>query len=94
MMYMFLGFVVAHAGPWRRKLWFIPVGLLLIHGSNILRIMALAEAVLYHPEIYEFNHKYAYTIVVYSLIIGLFALWHLRLSNPARSVWPKRVALS
>ena len=83
MLYLFLAFIVAHPGPLKSKLWFAPLGLLLIHGVNILRIMALGLIAVYYRQFFDINHKYVYTIIIYSLIISLFAWWHLKLANPA-----------
>jgi exosortase family protein XrtF len=84
MLYMFVAFIVAHPGPLKSKAWFIPFGLAVIHALNLVRIMALAVIAVYYREYFYINHKYVYTILVYSLIISLFAWWHLRLANPAK----------
>jgi len=90
MLYLFAAFIFAHPGPIMRKLWFVPLGLVIIHASNVLRIMALAVVSVYHREYFEVNHKYVYAIVVYSLIFGLFALWHFYLSDPSKPVFFKQ----
>lgn len=81
MLYLFFAFIVAHPGPLKAKAWFIPLGLLLIHASNLVRVMALGFCALYYREFFEVNHKYVYAGIVYSLVIGLFLIWHLRLAK-------------
>ncbi|UOQ53508.1 exosortase X [Hymenobacter cellulosivorans] len=80
---LFAGFVLAFPGPWRRKLWFIPVGMLVIYGINVVRIGALALNHLYSHHTVEFNHHYTFTFIVYAFIFMLWMLWARRLSSPA-----------
>ncbi|WP_046244885.1 exosortase X [Hymenobacter terrenus] len=80
---LFGGFVLAFPGPWRRKLWFIPAGILLIWVLNVLRVAALALNHHYAHRTVDFNHHYTFTFVVYSCIFGLWMLWARRLAVPA-----------
>ena len=87
---LFAGFVVAFPGPWLRKLWYIPVGILLIWILNVLRVAALAVNHHYAHSSVDFNHHYTFTFVVYAFIFGLWMLWARRLAvvNPAAEVAP------
>jgi exosortase family protein XrtF len=78
---LFTGFVLAFPGPVRRKLWFIPLGLLAIYLLNIIRVGALALNHLYYHQSVDFNHHYTFTFVVYACIFLLWMLWARRLSN-------------
>ncbi|MFD1873854.1 exosortase X [Hymenobacter bucti] len=69
---LFSGFIVAFPGPFRRKLWFIPLGLFLIYSLNVLRVIALSFNKYYDYQSADFNHHYTFTAVVYA---GIFALW-------------------
>jgi exosortase family protein XrtF len=69
---LFSGFIVAFPGPVRRKLWFIPLGILLIYTLNVLRIIALSLNKYYDYQSADFNHHYTFTAIVYA---GIFALW-------------------
>ena len=69
---LFSGFIVAFPGPARRKLWFVPLGLLLIYSLNVLRIIALSLNKYYDYQSADFNHHYTFTAIVYA---GIFALW-------------------
>lgn len=77
---LFAGFVVAFPGPWQRKLWYIPVGILLIWILNVLRVAALAINHHYAHSSVDFNHHYTFTFVVYAFIFGLWMLWARRLA--------------
>ena len=67
------GFVLAFPGPWQHMLWFVPAGMAITLGLNVLRVAALA-----------LNHHYAFTFVVYACIFGLWMLWARRLAVRAR----------
>ncbi|UOQ97627.1 exosortase/archaeosortase family protein [Hymenobacter sp. 5317J-9] len=77
---LFGGFVLAFPGPWRRKAWFIPAGMALIWGLNVLRVAALAINHRYAHSSLEFNHHYTFNFVVYGCIFGLWMLWARRLA--------------
>lgn len=80
---LFTGFVIAYPGSAIKKLWFIPLGIILIHAFNVLRLVALALILHYFPdpEVLEFNHTYTFTIIVYSFVLFLWYLWAAKLSN-------------
>lgn len=79
---LFAGFVVAYPGPWLRKLWYIPTGIVIIWLLNVLRVAALAINVHYAYSSVDFNHHYTFNLIVYSCIFGLWLLWVRRLSGP------------
>lgn len=81
---LFGGFVLAFPGPWQRKLWFIPAGMVLIWVLNLLRVGALALNHHFAHSSVDFNHHYTFTFVVYTCIFGLWMLWAKRLSVPVR----------
>lgn len=72
---LFSIFVVAFPGKHIRKLLFIPMGILLIHFLNILRVVALAIIQTYSYEWTEFNHTYTFTIIIYFFIFVLWMVW-------------------
>jgi len=68
-------FILAFPGSIKKKMWFIPMGLLLIHLANVIRIMALVLINTYYPKYLDFNHLYTFTIFVYSIIFFLWYYW-------------------
>lgn len=72
---LFIIFILAFpAKTWYHKIWFIPMGMVLIHLANCLRVIALAAIFDYNPEWLAFNHDYTFTILVYAFV---FFLWYL-----------------
>ena len=80
---LFAGFVLAFPGPWVRKAWFIPAGMLLIWLLNVVRVAALAINHHYSHQTVDFNHHYTFTFVVYACIFGLWMLWARRMAIPS-----------
>jgi exosortase family protein XrtF len=74
-MIIFLAFVFAF-GKWTNKiLWFIPVGLLIIHLANLARIGLLFFVSQYRPSYMYFTHKYLFTAVLYVVVFLLWVWW-------------------
>lgn len=72
---LFAGFIICFPGGAKNKLWFIPLGVLIIHISNLIRAAVLALIQYYHPEYLDFNHHYTFVIIVYGIIFGLWIYW-------------------
>jgi exosortase/archaeosortase family protein len=72
---MYIGFLVAYPGRWLPKMAFIVLGPFLIFFSNVLRVIALALNWVNSPDTFDFNHKYTYTFVVYSIVFLLWMWW-------------------
>lgn len=80
---LFAGFIVAFPGPARPKLWFIPVGVLVLYLLNIVRVGALALNHHYAHRSVDFNHHYTFSFVVYGFICLLWMQWVRRYGMPA-----------
>jgi len=80
---LFSIFVIAFPGPWKKKLWFIPLGIVAIHALNLLRIIGLLLVVYYFPDpdVLDFNHNYTFQLIMYALIFLLWYIWANRLSG-------------
>jgi exosortase family protein XrtF len=78
---LFAIFIVAYPGPWKHKLWFIPVGITVIHFLNVMRITALCIIVMKRPEWLDFNHTYTFQLLMYGFIFGLWWIWIQKISS-------------
>lgn len=72
---LFAGFIIIFKGSWKNKLWYIPLGIIIIHLLNVLRVFALILIENYNPELLEFNHKYTFTILLYVLVFFGWVVW-------------------
>ncbi|PCJ84831.1 MAG: exosortase family protein XrtF [Flavobacteriales bacterium] len=78
---LFIGFIIAYPGLLKRKLIYIPIGMLLIHVLNIIRITALCMITYHAPEYLDFNHTYTFTFLVYGFVFWLWYLWTIKFSG-------------
>ena len=74
MIIVFIAFIVSFNNDWRNMVWFIPVGILFIHFSNLLRLIALALISNRLPDYFYFFHKYLFTAIIF---IAIFILWYI-----------------
>lgn len=72
---IFCAFLFAF-GPYRKELaWFLPLGILIIHLSNLLRIILLFFVARFSPQYMYFIHKYFFTASLYVVIFVLWFWW-------------------
>ena len=62
-------------GPWKKKLWYIPLGILVIHIVNIIRIVILSVVVVHWPQNWDFIHEWILRPFFYVVIFSLWVLW-------------------
>jgi len=72
---LFSIFILAFQGKWYHKLWYIPVGILILHLANAIRIAILTIISAENPEILDFNHNITFQVLVYSIVFGLWYIW-------------------
>ncbi|MBU1349250.1 archaeosortase/exosortase family protein [Patescibacteria group bacterium] len=73
--YQILVLFVLFPGPWKHKLWFIPMSIVIMHGVNILRIVILSAVVLWRPDYWDFIHDWVLRPGFYVVIFGLWVVW-------------------
>jgi exosortase family protein XrtF len=78
---LFAGFIIAYPGNWKKKLYFVPAGILLIELLNIGRVVALAILDTKSRTWTEFNHTYTFTIIIYACIFLLWMSWTNKISD-------------
>lgn len=78
---LFIGFLLAYPGSFKNKLWYIPLGLIVITILNIFRIIALFITNDYYPEYLDLNHHYIFKIVVYFFIFLMWLIWIQKVSK-------------
>lgn len=69
---LYIGFILAMPAPWKRKLLFIPLGIVVIHVVNVLRCVGLCVLIQSWKEHFDLAHHYIFKMVIYGVI---FALW-------------------
>lgn len=74
-MILFVAFIVAFKGNFRKTLLYILVGLILIHFLNILRIALICIAMLNYPQYQHLLHGVLFPLFIYGVVFLLWFLW-------------------
>jgi exosortase family protein XrtF len=85
-MIIFVAFVVSFGGARRAMVWFIPLGILVLHGINLARIALLFWVSLYMPDFMYFTHKYFFTAILYVVVFVLWIVWVKRYASDKPAV--------
>lgn len=72
LMILYVGFIASVPLPFRKKLPYIWMGLLLIAVTNVLRCLALIYIYIAFPHFFPFAHHYIFTLIIYLII---FLIW-------------------
>lgn len=78
-------------GPWSKKLWYIPLCLLVVYLFNIFRIACIVGCIHFHPNWFEPLHLYAFKYVFYGVIFLMWAFWEEKF---ALKEWSKKEKLA
>ena len=62
-------------GPWKHKAWFIPLGMFIVHLTNVLRIVLITIIVDHWPANFQIAHDTYLRVMFYIVIFGLWLLW-------------------
>ena len=68
-------------GPWVKKLWYIPLSLLVVYLFNIFRISFIAATIEHHPAWFGFMHLYAFKYVFYGIIFLMWVFWEEKMAG-------------
>ncbi len=73
--YQVIVLFVLFPGPWRHKLWFIPAGLLIMHWTNIFRVVGLSLTMARVPQHWDFVHDWMLRPFFYVILFSLWVVW-------------------
>jgi exosortase/archaeosortase family protein len=62
-------------GPWKHKLWYIPMGVIVIHFVNLIRVTGLVFTTYNWPMHYDFFHNYIFKTFFYFMIFVMWVVW-------------------
>ncbi|WP_185155994.1 exosortase family protein XrtF [Fulvivirga kasyanovii] len=82
---IFASFLLAFGTFDKKLFWFIPLGLLIIHISNLARIIMLFCVAMSFPSYMYFAHKYLFTAIIYLVVFILWYVWVTKLQAPFAS---------
>ena len=90
--YQWTFLMVLFPGPWKKKLWYIPLGILVIHLVNIMRIVILSVILMNWPDQWHFSHDWILRPFFYVVIFALWVIWVEKYRNPALKAKKKSAA--
>lgn len=67
--------MVLFPGPRAHKLWYIPMGIIVIHFINIVRIVGLSLTLKPWPQHFDFFHDYIFKTFFYFMIFVMWVIW-------------------
>ncbi len=89
---LFVGFVLAYPGSWRRRAAFIPMGLAVIAVVTIVRVAGLAWIQVHAPGLFGAAHGVGANTVFYLTVFALWIVWaRTSDAHAARTVPPTAV---
>lgn len=62
-------------GPWKHKAWYIPLGLIIIELTNVIRTTGILTLLLYWPDKFDFFHDYLFKTFFYVVIFLMWVVW-------------------
>ena len=74
-MILFVAFVVAFTGKLKNTIFFIVIGLFVIHLLNIIRIALLSIALYHYPNSEHLLHGVIFPLFIYGVVFFLWVIW-------------------
>ena len=62
-------------GPWKHKLWYIPIGIVVIEWINVVRVVGITLCMIPFPEHFNFFHDYFFKTLFYFFIFLMWLIW-------------------
>ena len=73
---------ILYPGPIKYKLWYIPLGILIIDILNILRFVFISTYSAWFPEHFHVVHDWIFRPFIYFVIFLLWVYWDSRIYRP------------
>lgn len=86
----FIILMILYPGPWKKKLWFIPVGIVIVHITNLIRVTGLSIGIMEWPTYWKFSHDYIFRPFFYVVIFSMWLLWEEKVRGQRPEVGGRR----
>jgi exosortase/archaeosortase family protein len=74
-LFIFTCIMACYQGTWRKKIWYIPVGCLILTVYNVIRIGLIVLLTNGHPQRFGFLHDRFFNYIYYTIIFLLWLYW-------------------
>lgn len=82
--FIFICIMLLAEGSWKKKAWFIPLGIAICFIYNIMRLVALALIVENHRELFDLFHNYILKYIFYGVIFLMWVWWEEVIRKPKK----------
>jgi exosortase family protein XrtF len=72
---LFIAFVIAFKGTWKRTVMFVLAGSILIYLLNVIRIALIAIALYHYPQHEHLLHGVVFPLFIYGVVFLLWVIW-------------------
>lgn len=79
--YIFTCIILFYRGSIKKKMWFIPLGLVMVYLFNIFRITAITALIKANPDWFYLLHEHVFKYMFYVMIFGLWIIWEEKISK-------------
>ena len=79
--YQFFTLLLLFPGPWKKKLWYIPMGIFILHITNIFRIVIMSVVLIHLPQYWDFAHDWILRPFFYVVIFSMWWIWNDRIRS-------------
>jgi len=69
------GFIIAYPGSWKKRIWFLLIGLFVLYSANVLRIAFFAVFNANFPQYWDAAHDYSSYVFFYPIVLLFWYLW-------------------
>lgn len=83
LMILFVAFVIAFRGTVKKTIYFLIVGVLIIHILNIIRITLITIGLFHRPELEHILHGVLFPLIIYGTVFLLWIIWVKKYSDYA-----------
>lgn len=74
-LFIFICIMLFSRGPISKKMWYIPIGVVILVIVNLIRVSALALIVQYNRDWFPFFHNYFFKYLFYAIIFLIWVFW-------------------
>ncbi|HAJ98644.1 MAG TPA: hypothetical protein DCM62_01325 [Bacteroidales bacterium] len=82
--------MVFFPGPLKHKLWYVPVGIIIIHITNLVRIVGLLLIQIPFPGMFHFFHDYIFKTLFYAVIFAMWLIWNEKIRKSQKPIHPAK----
>ncbi len=75
-LYQWTVLMLFYPGSWKNKLWYIPMGLVVVHLTNVFRILLMVFVTINLPEHWHFIHDYIARPFFYVVMFAMWVYWN------------------